>query len=274
MIGALDRTCATQGACDAARASEASAGLVPYKTTRTVGDSFEIARGSEANFDRRFARMRRSVWWSGQGHSERFSGWFGQRVWFVTLTYRPGVDWAVEHIANALQRARVWLKRQCGQKLRYTWVAELQKRGAVHYHLIIYLPKRLSMPKWDKKGWWPHGMTNTQVSKTGVGYLMKYVSKLSPFHNFPKGMRLYGIGGLNPEARAIRSWHNLPEWVKQEHGVGDVKRAKAGFVVRETGEILESPWIVLRGAGRLLLRLVRDLPERWADGPYSSLSYA
>lgn len=274
MTFALDRSRATQGACDAARVSEASAGLVPSKTNWSKGDFFEISTGGEPAFDRRFARMRRSVWWSGQGHSEKFSGWFGQRAWFVTLTYRPGVEWSAAHIAAAIEKCRAWVRYHTGQKLRYTWVAELQKRGAVHYHLVIYLPKRLSMPKWDKNQWWPHGMTNTQVAKTGVGYLMKYVSKFSPFHKFPKGMRLYGIGGLNVEARAIRTWHNLPQWVKQEHGVGEVKRSLSGFVVRDTGEILESPWVVLRGAGRVLLRLVRELPERWADGPYSTLSYA
>lgn len=273
MTVASVRSRVMQGACDAARGSEADAGLVPSKTKLTKGDFFEISTRGEPVFERRFARMRRSVWWSGQGHGEKFSGWFGQRAWFVTLTYRPGDEWSSDHIKEALQRVRMWLKRQCGQTLRYTWVAELQKRGAVHYHLVIYLPKRLSMPKWDKKGWWPHGMTNTQVAKVGVGYLMKYVSKFSPFHKFPKGMRLYGIGGLNTEARAIRTWHNMPEWVKQEHGVGDVKRTVSGFVVRGTGEILESPWVVLRGAGRVLLRLVRELPERWADGPYSTLSY-
>lgn len=247
------------------------AGLVPYKTSRTHADSFEISRHPEDSFERRFGRMRRSVWWSGQGHAEKFSGWFGSRAWFVTLTYRPGVEWSASHIADALQRCRIWLKRQTGQKLRYTWVAELQQRGAVHYHLIVYLPKRLSMPKWDKQGWWPHGMTNTQVARNGVGYLMKYVSKLSPFHQFPKGMRLYGIGGLNDQARAIRTWHNLPQWVKQSYGVGDVTRRACGFVLRSTGEILASPWIVLRGGGRLFLQLVGDLPERFSDGPYSRL---
>lgn len=245
------------------------AGLVLSKTTRPRGD-FEISQHKEDVFARRFGRMRRAVWWSGQGHAERFSGWFGQRAWFVTLTYRPGQEWGPEHIANALNNCRKWLKRQCGQKLRYTWVAELQQRGAVHYHVIVYLPKRLSMPKWDKQGWWPHGFTNTQVAKTGVGYLMKYVSKFSPYHQFPRGMRIYGIGGMNDQARSIRSWFNLPEWVKAEYGVGDVTRRACGYVVRSTGEILASPWVVMRGGGRLFLRCVGEIRERFAEGPYST----
>ena len=271
MVAAAVTPARDSRAAAAGAGGAAAAGLVPSKTKLTHPEWLEIGLHPELVFERRHARMRRSVWWSGQGHAEKFSGWFGCRAWFVTLTYRPGVEWSADHIRNALQRCRMWLKRQTGQKLRYTWVAELQQRGAVHYHLIVYLPKRLSMPKWDKQGWWPHGMTNTQVARSGVGYLMKYVSKLSPFHQFPKGMRLYGIGGLNEQARAIRTWHNLPQWVKQEHGVGDITRRACGFVVRATGEILESPWIVLRGGGRLLLQLVGELPPRFADGPYSRI---
>lgn len=247
-------------------------GLVLSKTKLTHADLFEISTHSEAVFDRRFARMRRSVWWSGQGHGAAFSGRYGDRPWFVTLTYRPGTEWRSDHVRDALQRVRMWAKRRGVKTLRYTWVAELQKRGAVHYHLVIYLPKSLSMPKWDKQGWWPHGMSNTQRAKTGVGYLMKYVSKLSPLHTFPAGMRLFGIGGLNVEARAIRTWHNLPRWAKDTCGVGEVTRRACGLVVRATGEILESPWVLFKGGGRLLLRAVAPLPERFADGPYSKWS--
>jgi hypothetical protein len=247
-------------------------GLVLSKTSQTLADLIEIDRHPEAVFARRIARMRRSVWWSGQGHGASFSGHYGERPWFVTLTYRPGTEWSAKHVAGALDACRKWAKRRGIKTLRYTWVAELQKRGAVHYHLVIYLPKRLSMPKWDKQGWWPHGMTNTQVAKTGVGYLMKYVSKLSPLHTFPPGMRLFGIGGLNVEARAIRTWHNLPRWAKDTSGVGAVTRRACGLVVRTTGEILESPWVLFKGGGRLLLRAVAPLPERFADGPYSTWS--
>jgi len=255
----------------AALAGGVGAGLVPSKTKcpRTLGG--QISQHPEDVFARRFGRMRSSIWCAGQGHAEKFSGWYGARAWFVTLTYLPGVELSADLIRDAIHRCRKWRARQHGGKLRYVWVAELQKRGAVHYHLIVYLPKRLSMPKWDKQGWWPHGMTNTQVSRSGVGYLMKYVSKFSPFHAFPKWMRLYGIGGLNEQARAIRSWRNLPTWARDQFGVGELTRRACGLVVRATGEILESPWAVLRGAGGLWLYLVGDLPPRYADGPYSAL---
>lgn len=247
-----------------------AAGLVP-SNTRLTGSWFEVDMHPEACMERRIARMRRSVWWSGQAHGASWSGHYGDSPWFVTLTYRPGVEWVADHVRDALQRCRMWAKRQGVKKLRYTWVAELQQRGAVHYHLVIYLPRRLSMPKWDKQGWWPHGMTNTQRSKTGVGYLMKYISKASPLHCFPKGCRLFGVGGMNAEARQISGWRGLPGWCKQQYGVGAVQRRACGLVVRETGELLASPWRVFKGAGRVLLRLEGELPERFADGPWSSL---
>lgn len=268
MTGAAVRTTADASLRAAAGGSPA-AGLVPSKTSLQRGQFIEIDRHPEATAERRIGRMRRSVWWSGQGHGASFSGRYGDRPWFVTLTYRPGVEWGAKHVAEALQRCRNWLRGVGGGKLRYTWVAELQQRGAVHYHLIVYLPKRLRMPKWDKQGWWRHGMTNTQVSRSGVGYLMKYVSKANPLAKFPPGMRLYGIGGLNEQARSIRSWHNLPRWAKDVAGVGDITRRACGLVVRATGEILESPWKLYRGGGRLLLRCEGELPPRFADGPYS-----
>lgn len=157
--------------------------------------------------------------------------------WFVTLTYVGVHDWKADHISKALQVYRNWCQAK-RVACRYTWVAELQGRGAVHYHLLIWLPVGVRMPHWDKPtrkthgrtrpAFWPHGMTNTDVAKAGVGYLMKYLSKLGELTRFPKGLRLYGIGGLTHQARSVRSWLNLPEWVKASYGVGDVKRVASG----------------------------------------------
>jgi Protein of unknown function (DUF3296). len=33
-----------------------------------------------------------------------------------------------------------------GHKLPYVWVAELQKRGALHYHVLLWLPRGLTLP--------------------------------------------------------------------------------------------------------------------------------
>ncbi len=114
-------------------------------------------------------------------------------------------------------------------------------------------------------------MTNTQIAKTGVGYLMKYVSKMGEFTDFPKGLRLFGKGGLNGTSRSVCAWINLPEWVKRTFGVGDVIRKSGRLVVHATGEVLKSPYLVFLVPGAIIVHTVGVIPERFHSGPYSTL---
>jgi hypothetical protein len=203
----------------------------------------------------------------------------------VTLTYADEDGWEPDHVADATERFRRWCHK-LGHYCRYTWVAEIQPGRAlrtgkqvVHYHLLAWLPRGVVMPMWDtaagrRRSFWPHGMTNTQPAKAGVGYLMKYLSKLGEFTCFPKGLRLYGIGGLNATARAVRCWLNLPEWAKRVHGVGDLVRKSGRLVVQATGEILKSPYIVSLMPGALIVRIVAAIPDRFHSGPYSTFCLA
>ena len=246
-------------------------GLVSFKTTDLQSsDGVCLPQDHESKMLRRVGRLKRTVWASG--HLHKFAHLKGERVWFVTLTYRGVDDWLPGHITKAVKNCRDWLARRVsGAKLRYTWVAELQKRGAVHYHVAIWLPKGLTLPKFDKQGWWPHGMTQVVRSVNPIGYLMKYLSKVGAFHKFPPGCRLFGIGGLDVQARKIRTWINFPEWLKQSSGVGEVQRSKLGYVVRETGQILISPFKVVFSRFGLFLHTCGNVPERWASGPYSTV---
>ena len=79
----------------------------------------------------------------------------------LTLTYREVGAWHPRHISELLQRVRVWLRRR-GERLRYVWVGELQQRGALHYHVLCWLPRGLTLPKPDKQGWWTHGSTRIE----------------------------------------------------------------------------------------------------------------
>lgn len=260
-------------------AGVAGAGLVPSKTSiypHFVSHSVNLSAPSCA--ERRVKRLKRSVWASGHLHGVAHKGSRPPVCWFVTLTYVGVDDWRADHMSRAIERYRRWCK-SVGVPCRYTWVGELQKRGAVHYHMLIWLPVGVRMPKWDirtkKRGgyrdaFWPHGMTNTEVAKSGVGYLMKYLSKLGELTIFPKGIRLYGIGGLDVAARAVRGWYNLPEWAKRDHGVGDLVRKTVGLVVRATGEILEPAFSCSIGGGCLIIKQLRDLPDRFHDGAYST----
>lgn len=262
------------GAGGASRpAGDNHAGLVLNKTSHTHDVSSFIPFSRELVTERRLKRMRRSCYIAGNLHQSvvQRSG-KRDRAWFVTLTYRGVDDWSPKHISACMNAAREWCRRQ-GAILRFLWVAELQKRGALHYHIVIWLPRSLSLPKFDKRGWWPHGFTNVQLVKSSaVAYVMKYVSKSTPLHRFPKGARIYAFGGLEQVLRRVTGWINLPEWIKLTHGVGEVVRKAFGFVVRATGEIMSSPYEVKRSPSGLELRLLSPLPERFHSGPYSSFS--
>lgn len=254
------------------------AGLVPSKTSLNDLSRHSVNLSVPACAERRVRRLKRSVWASGHLHGVANSGFRPPVCWFVTLTYRGVHDWRPDHMSAAIQCFRNWCK-SLGFACRYTWVGELQQRGAVHYHLLAWLPAGVTMPHWDrptrKRGgqrdpFWSHGMTNTQIAKSGVGYLMKYLSKLGELTIFPKGLRLYGIGGLDASARAVRTWFNLPEWAKREYGVGDLIRKKAGLVVRMTGEILEPAYRCSLAGGVLVITQLREIAARFHDGAYSA----
>lgn len=251
--------------------SAGGAGLVSSKTSP---QDLAVNLAPSAVAERRVKRLKRSVWASGHLHGLAENGHRPSVCWFVTLTYVGVDDWRPQHIASALDRYRYWCIK-AGVACRYTWVAELQGRGAVHYHLLAWLPRGVQMPHWDKplgrrRAFWQHGMTNTEKARAGVGYLMKYLSKLGELTRFPKGLRLYGIGGLTEQGRKVRSWFNLPEWAKRSYGVGELARRTGRLIVQATGEILESPYLVRLVPSGLSLTLTRELPERFHSGAYSS----
>lgn len=258
-----------------AGAGDSGAGLVSSKTSAPELFSVPsiIPTDDQSLRERRISSLRKNVWSAGKLLSNAHGkGW---RCWFVTLTYRGVDDWSPRHLSEAFDRFRKWCKKR-GTKPRYVWVAELQQRGAMHYHLAIWLPAGLSCPMWDKPtrdgfAFWPHGMTNRQLARNAVGYLMKYMSKVGKHHVYPKHARIYGAGGLDVQDRAIRSWLNFPQWLKQLHGVGEVVRRQGRRLVLATGEILCSPYEVMWTGGGLQLRTVGTVPDRWVDGPYSAL---
>lgn len=166
---------------------------------------------------------------------------------FLTLTYGPDKPWEAKHITQFLNSARSWVERQ-GFKFRYVWVAEIQEKrkmkfgdGAghcVHYHVMIWLPRHLTFPKPDKRGWWTHGMTKTEKARNPVGYLAKYASKGTNYA-FPKGARLHGTGGLNLSSRIQKAWWALPHSIRSMYPdqTEIIRRASGGgWTRRLTGE--------------------------------------
>lgn len=139
----------------------------------------------------------------------------------VTLTYAAGDDglskWRPQHISEFMRKVR----RHCGSKLlAYAWVAELQERGEVHYHVLLVVDQGTHLPYPDKAGWWVHGMSRIEVARS-VGYVVKYSQKgLEDGREFPSGLRLFAVwvvkearNELYPQWVRVKS---LPAWLRPQ----------------------------------------------------------
>ena len=173
--------------------------------------------------------------------------------------------WQPKHVARYIDAVRLWFKKRCpGQRLRYVWVAEMQQRGVLHYHAVFFLPAGVSMPRADKRGWWPHGMTNTLKATAPVAYLMKYASKVESktIGGFPRGARIYGIGGLDAPGAAFKRWVLWPAYVQGNASVADAFKPAVGGGFRNdhTGELLQSEYAPTGGGFSSFVR-VRTTPR-------------
>jgi hypothetical protein len=173
---------------------------------------------------------------------------------FVTLTYRSGGDWQADHVRRLMNRVRSsWARR--GHRCHFTWTAELQGRGAIHYHVLLWRPRGARLPHLDSAGWWVHGSTQVAKARNPVGYMAKYASKIHKglcdtagrLLKYPKGARICGAGGLGAERGRFRYWC-APRWAREaaqaDHGEGehDLKRLLGGWLHVESGQFFPSPW--------------------------------
>jgi len=160
----------------------------------------------------RIKRLRRSVLTAARLVQTRPASGVRWVPVMVTLTYAPGQEWAPKDISGFVQTVRAW-GRRAGYSLPIMWVLELQKRGAPHYHVLVWIPRRLRLPRADARGWWKKGSTNTLRAKNAYGYLAKYASKgfQDDEGELPKGARLYGVSGLSLKERHVVAWWHLPK---------------------------------------------------------------
>lgn len=202
----------------------------------------------------RISKMKKTIITGARLIQDRLCGSQGRNAMFrpcmLTLTYAKTGEWDACHIRDFLTTVRNWLGRR-GHKFRYAWTAELQKRGAVHYHIVIWLPrvgsKFLKLPKVDKKGWWKHGSSNIAWAKKAVGYITKYASKgddLPAGAKFPRGCRLYGVGGLLADDRVVLRFYRAPKFVREHFGEGaDIRKVRGGYIDVVSCSFLKSPWV-------------------------------
>lgn len=271
---------AHRAATHASKRGAEKGGLVPSSTSHSASASvFDALMPGEVEVDAdaaRVQRLRQRVLTASRLQDEELRG---QRVYpvMVTLTYADGADWSARHISVYLNAVRLWWRRFAKRPLRYVWVAELQQRGAVHYHAIFWMPAGFTLPKADKRGWWPHGSTRTEAARKPVAYLCKYASKVEHAFGFPKGCRLFGVGGLQETISTYR-WWALPSWARQQFGVAcDAVRSVGGGVESRARRLsLPSPWRVSFSRGRTLIRRVFSHLGDVGNvcGPFSLLEFS
>jgi hypothetical protein len=234
-------------------ASVASAGLVYSSTSDTRLERPALPRilsrhGAQAfhvveRIKTRLRRMKHGTITASRLINEAMGrGGFRFRAAMVTLTYAPGHTWEPQHLSATLKAARQWHQR-LGIRMRYVWVAEMQERGAVHYHLIFWLPRGYKLPLFDRRGWWPYGSSNAEWARNAVGYLAKYASKGDEGAAFPRGIRISGCGGLEPEGRRVMRYWRAPAECRECLGeAADIRRIKGGRFDAVTGLFWDSPW--------------------------------
>jgi hypothetical protein len=146
------------------------------------------------------------------------------RLKMITLTYRPSADgltaWRPNHIRDFMKKVRRNLETGL---LAYAWVAELQQRGEVHYHVLLLVKRGTSIPYPDAE-WWPHGSTRIESARNPY-YIMKYTSKggfTAPdgtWKIFPRGLRLFAVWISADLLSAMERFNfklaALPKWLSE-----------------------------------------------------------
>lgn len=157
----------------------------------------------------------------------------------MTLTYRNGEHFAPGHITDFFEGARPKLKRM-GHALPYVWT--LERASALHYHLIVWLPRGIRFCHKDLEKWWPWGSTWIEACRH-VRAWTRYISKSDDKQNLPPGARLFGSGGLDAAGKAQVFTATLPYWLRVLGSCGvAITRWHRKWVDIETGEIFKSPW--------------------------------
>lgn len=245
----------------ASKAGRAAAclGLVPSSTSGP--DLARIAIELDQNRIRA-ARLKKSVITGARLHDQEARKGSARGAWYMlTATYREGSNSSPRDVSNLVRGVRRYfhnLARREGQGrplFRYLWVGELTKRLRPHYHLLIWIPRGYFLPKADRRGWWPHGMTKIEKARNAVGYLAKYASKFTGAmaEAFPKGFRTHGIGGLGEESRRELRWWKAPQEAREALGPdADIRKTFGGYTDKRTGEFWPSPWRVFFDRGRVI----------------------
>lgn len=234
-------------------------GLVPSSTSGHGVQSLTI----ELDQNRiRAMRLRKSIITGARLHDQEAQAGSIRGAWYMlTATYREGSNYGprdvsclVRGIRRFFDRAVRLRYRSYRPRFRYLWVGELTQRLRPHYHLLIWIPRGIFLPKADTAGWWPHGMTKIEKARNAVGYLAKYASKFTGAmaEAFPKGFRTHAVGGLSGESKRELRWWRAPKDARDALGEhADIRKVQGGYADKRTGFFWPSPWRCFFDKGRV-----------------------
>ncbi|WP_425605420.1 rolling circle replication-associated protein [Pseudoxanthomonas putridarboris] len=211
----------------------------------------------------RAMRLKKSIITGARLHDQEATKGSTRGAWYMlTTTYATTSNAGPRDISELLKRIRGFFDRAVriryrgnGPRLRYLWVGELTKALVPHYHVLIWIPRGIFIPKVDQRGWWPHGSTQIEKARNAVGYLAKYASKFcaAMMDAFPKGFRTHGVGGLGDESKRELRWWKAPSDARTALGpLADIRKALGGYVDKLTGEFWPSPWRVFFHQGHTI----------------------
>lgn len=190
-----------------------------------------IHTGEQRIVDPQKSKMRRmrkriTAWSKAVAHIES-RGVLTRKV-LITLSYdtagtlgKGAHDWKANHIRDFMKR----FKEVLGDDLlAAAWAAEMQKRGAVHYHIYAIVRKGVLIPRPDDEGLWPWGLSRVETGRSPF-YLVSYLkdddgSKGYQKTGYPKGCRTYSVWIRKSEITSwewtLFKWSALPDWLIEE----------------------------------------------------------
>ena len=149
---------------------------------------------------------------------------FPCRLVMITLTIAKIEDYSPGMIRDYVKK----LKRQLGNNLYgFAWVAEMQERGAVHYHMAVCMKKYTRIKTPDTSGMWEWGSSNLKTARTSY-YLCSYIGKerQKDLAMYPKSCRVYSVSYRLPEGAISRYWEELKEAKKIQKEINEKNKSR------------------------------------------------
>lgn len=210
-----------------------------YSSKRTLNELVSKNATSASRLKKRVRHARKTIL-KVVREQRRFAHTQGLYPVAVTLTYAPGTTPDPKDISRFLTKLRTKLHR-IGRKLPYIWTVERSEVN--HYHLLLWLPRGFRVDKELLNAWWLNGSTWIERCRNALAWA-KYITKPETKSKLPTGMRIFSFGGLDEGGSEALKRSRLPLWLIRIVGssIRPIK-VRGGWIVPETGEIFQSPYM-------------------------------